>query len=125
MSWRAWIPVSIVADGVPVEPLGRDQPVVALFRDPDLAVPKREFEERDRSVFHEPRGDRPAAHAGELLLGEADVPHRLSDPDPVLAALGLDGDDIVAAALVDPDVQLVDLYLADPFTVVRGWFWRL
>lgn len=49
-------------------------------------------------------GDGPAAQAGELLLGEADVLGRLHDPDLVILALRLNGDRVVAAELVDADV---------------------
>ncbi len=85
---------------------------MTFFHDLDLAGLQRQLEQRDDIVVQELGGDGPATHAGELLLGEADILGRLHDPDLVLFALRLDGDHVMAAELVDADVEFVDLDLS-------------
>ena len=84
---------------------------MALLHDPHLVVLQGQFEQRDNVVLHELGGDGPAAHAGEALFGEPDVLCGLNDADAVPPALRLDGNDMVAAVPVEPDIEFVDLDL--------------
>ena len=46
---------------------------------------------------------------------EANVLARLDDADLILPTLRLHGDHIVATALIEPDIEFVDLDLPNPF----------
>ena len=105
----------IVANGALIEIFGRNESIVLLIDHFDFAVLKRQFEEGYNLIIHKLCGDRSAAHIGEFFLDKANVLRGLDNPDLILAAFGLDRDDVVTAAVVYADIKLVDLDLADAF----------
>jgi hypothetical protein len=74
-----------------------------------------ELEHGDDIVVHELHRNRTAFDAGKLLGAGRNVLLRLHNGNLIVTALGLNGNDIVTAARVDPDVEFVDFDLADPF----------
>lgn len=84
-----------------------------FFNNPDLVILQSEFEQSDFPVFHELRCDCPTAHTAKLLLYVADVLNNLYNTYPVLSHLGLNGDNVMTAALVEPDIEFIDLDLPD------------
>lgn len=85
---------------------------MTLFDDLYLVVLQLPFEQRNFAVLHKLGGDGPAAYAGELLFGETDVLGGLHNAYLVRTSLSLNRDDVVAAVLVQPDVEFVDLDLS-------------
>ena len=105
------VSVAVIADRVPVEFLSRNEPVVSFLDYLDLVVLQGQLEESYDLVLHKLGGNRAAAHPGKLVLDKADVLGNLDDTDLVLTPFRLHGDDVVAAALIEAYVELVDLDL--------------
>lgn len=78
-----------------------------------LSLVDRELEKRDHVVGHELRSNRTAHEGGILLRTECHVLHDLHDANLVITSLRLNGDDVVGTTLVNSDIQLVSLDLAD------------
>src|SRR5258705_11843219 len=84
-----------------------------LLDDDDLVVCDRQFEHGDFVVFHELCRNRPGSQTGKALMAPSEILLRLHDGDLVRSALGLDRYCVMAAVAVDPEIELVDLDLAD------------
>jgi len=111
---RAVCRLSVFSYSRGIEVRRRHKSVVPFLDYLNLIILKCQFENCNNMVIHELGGDGTAAQPRELLLDEADILSGLDNADLILAALGLNRDHIVASALVDPDVEFVDLDLADP-----------
>src|SRR5262249_6147738 len=59
------------------------------------------------------RGDRSADQSGKLLATARDILLRLLPPVLILAPLSLNRDYVLAAMTIKPNIQLINLYLAD------------
>src|SRR5690606_12695171 len=88
-----------------------DELVVPLVHDLHLLILEAELEDRYDVVLHELRGDRAADEGRVLLLAAQDVLLGLHDADLVRPAFRLYGDDVLAAAPIDADIDLVDFDL--------------
>ena len=79
-------------------------------------MPRRDgggFEHGDPVVCHELGGDRTTAQCGEFLSTAGDILFGLLPSVLVLSTLCLNGNDILTATSINPDVQLIDLNLPD------------
>jgi len=92
---------------------------VSLLHALHLPVVERQLEKGNDSLVHKLRSDRAAAHVWELLGAESNILACLHSADLVFSVFGLNGNDIVAAILVEPDIEIIDLDLTTPFTIVR------
>lgn len=86
---------------------------MTLFGNLDLPILQRQFKQRDDLILHELGGNGTATQSGKFFFDEANVLCGLNDADLVLAAFGLDGDDVLTPMSIEPDIQLIDLNLAD------------
>ena len=81
----------------------------------DLVVLQSQFKERDDLGLHKLGGNRPAAYVWELLFNKSYILARLHHTDLIFPAFCLHGNHIVTTALIDPDIELVDLNLPHAF----------
>ena len=88
---------------------------MALFDNIHFVILKRELEECDDAAFHKLGRHRATFHPWKFLLDKFYVLRDLYNPYLIFTALGLDRNDVVTPTLVEPDIKLVDLDLADAF----------
>ena len=79
----------------------------------ELVILNLQFKQRDLVTGDELSRDGAASEVRVLLRAPRRVLSRLHGGNLVLSTLGLDRDDVVATVLVQPDVQLIDLDLAN------------
>src|ERR1700683_4905386 len=84
-----------------------------LVHNLDFFAVKRQLEQGDRVVRHELGRNRPACQSREFLSATGDILTSLSHAELVGAALRLNGDRELLPVAVDPDVDLVNLDLAN------------
>lgn len=105
--------VAVAADRCRTEVAGGHKTVVSFIDNADFAIPQRQLEKCDDPVRQKLRRHGPAAHPRKPVFDETDVLRGLDDADLILSALGLHRDHEMAAEPVEPDVEFVNLDLAD------------
>lgn len=86
---------------------------MSLLNDFELVVLDLQFKQRDLVAGDELRRDRATPQLRVLLRTPGRVLRRLHRGYLVAPALGLHRNDVMTPVLVQPDIQLVDLDLAD------------
>ena len=89
---------------------------MSLDRDVDLQAvwSSLKFDQSNAIIVHELRANRSRDQVGKALSAQLEHIVDLDVPKPVFRRFNLDGNDVVRAAPVDANIQLVDLYLPLP-----------
>ncbi len=84
-----------------------------LVNNPNIFTLHRQFKHRQPIIPQQVYGNRPAKEMGKPFPAKSDILFRLYDAMSVFCCFCLNGNNKLPPPPVNPDIQLVNLYLAN------------